>query len=285
MSLPNLIICGAPKSGTSSLYFWLEAHPQVCASRVKETFFFADDINRFNKKSNCIEHTLDDYSRQWEHCKGQKVIFEATAPYIYFENALIRINELPTKPMLLFILREPAARVYSKYKFNKYKLKNFDGTFAEYISAGGSFGSGRHFEEGLYINYIEKWAERYGKEKVKLLIFEEMLSDRVAFMNKVAKLLDIAPGFYNHFDFFKRNETVSIKSLVLHRLGLNMQPYVPSRVQEFLLPLYLKLNSGKTKGKSSLEEQQVEQLKSIYAPFNRKLKLEFPELNLQGWRL
>ena len=56
--LPNVIIAGAPKCGTSSLYFWLSAHPEVKASMVKETFFFADDVNRFNKNGNIIEHSL-----------------------------------------------------------------------------------------------------------------------------------------------------------------------------------------------------------------------------------
>ena len=60
--LPNVIIAGAPKCGTSSLYFWLSAHPEVKASMVKETFFFADEVNRFNKNANIIEHSLADYS-------------------------------------------------------------------------------------------------------------------------------------------------------------------------------------------------------------------------------
>lgn len=285
MTLPNLIICGAPKSGTSSLYFWLEAHPEVCASRVKETFYFADDINRFNKKLNCAEHSLKDYSQQWDHCKGQKIIFEATAPYIYFENALNRISELPTDPKLLFILREPAARLYSKFKFNKYKLKNFAGTFEEYVSLAGNFGSGRHFEEGRYCNYLQKWIEKYGKERIGLFIFEEMLENRVGFMKKVAEFLEIDSDFYDDFDFFQRNETVAIKSVGLHRLGLKLQPYVPTKVQEFLIPLYMKMNSGKARGKNSLEREQVEQLKEVYGPANRKLKEEFPDLNLQGWQL
>jgi len=39
---PNLVIAGAPKSGTSSLFFWLAAHPEVCGSQKKETYFLAD---------------------------------------------------------------------------------------------------------------------------------------------------------------------------------------------------------------------------------------------------
>ena len=104
-------------------------------------------------------------------------------------------------------------------------------------------------------------------------------------MKKVAEYVDIDPGFYDDFDFFQRNETVAIKSLSLHRLGLKLQPYVPSKVQELLLPLYMKLNSGKARDKNSLEKEQVNQLKSTYRHANQKLKQDFPDLNLQGWHL
>ena len=60
-SLPNVIIGGAPKCGTSSLYFWLAAHPEVYGSPKKETFFFADKVNRFNASANVHEHDLDHY--------------------------------------------------------------------------------------------------------------------------------------------------------------------------------------------------------------------------------
>jgi hypothetical protein len=285
MVLPNLIICGAPKCGTSSLYFWLRAHPEACASKVKETFYFADEINRFNQNLNCFEHSLTHYSHQWDHCQGQKIIFEATAPYIYFENALQRIRELPIRPKLLFILREPASRLYSKFKFNKYKLKNFQGSFEEYVSLNGTFGSGRHFEEGLYINYLHPWMEVYGRENMGIFIFEEMLADRVGFMMKVAEFLDIEPGFYRDFDFFQRNETVAIKSVGLHRVGLWLQPYVPAKVQELLIPFYMKLNSSKARDKNNLEKEQLAILKDLYASSNRELKQEFEELNLPGWRI
>ena len=234
---------------------------------------------------NCLEHSLIDYSRQWDHCNGQKIIFEATAPYIYFENALKRIRELPTSPKLLFILREPASRLYSKFKFNKYKLKNFQGSFEEYVSLGGKFGSGRHFEEGLYITHLRKWIDVYGREKMGIFIFEEMLADRVRFMMRVAEFLSIDPDFYLDFDFFQRNETVAIKSVGLHRIGLRLQPFVPAKVQEFLIPLYMKLNSSKARDKSTMEKDQLELLKDLYTSSNKELKQECEELNLPGWRI
>ena len=283
MTLPNLIICGAPKSGTSSLYFWLEAHPDACASRVKETFFYADDINRFNKKLNCMEHTIGDYSHQWDRCKGQKVVFEATAPYIYFKNALERINDLPTKPKLIFVLREPAARLYSQYRFNKYKLRNNTGTFRQYVSEQGNFASGENFQGGLYYEYLKRWVDEYSKERIGIFLFEEMVSDQTSFMKKIALYLHIEPQFYDEFSFIKRNETVSLRSTALHRFGLKVQPFVPSSIQEALMPLYFRLNKGKAIQDDEGDRELVEKLKEEYRSSNQLLEGLFPNVNFSLW--
>ena len=103
--LPNAIVAGAPKCGTSSLYFWLSAHPGVCPSPVKETFFFADDVNRFNREANILEHDLTAYGRYFEKCTHAAIRLEATAPYIYYEKALAHIPGLVSQPKVLFVLR------------------------------------------------------------------------------------------------------------------------------------------------------------------------------------
>ena len=69
MNLPNLIIGGAPKCGTSSLYFWLAAHPEVFASKTKEPFYYDDKITHFNKQCNYINHDLKCYSNYFKHVK------------------------------------------------------------------------------------------------------------------------------------------------------------------------------------------------------------------------
>jgi hypothetical protein len=50
MSLPNLVIAGAPKCGTSSLFYWLADHPQACGSTVKETFYLMDEEHPLRRK-------------------------------------------------------------------------------------------------------------------------------------------------------------------------------------------------------------------------------------------
>ena len=102
---PEFIIGGAPKCGTSSLYFWLSAHPQLVGSPVKEPFFFADDINRFNRGLNYLENDLQDYATLFENGSPQTKSFESTAHYLYYDNAIKGLQELPKKPKMIFLLR------------------------------------------------------------------------------------------------------------------------------------------------------------------------------------
>ena len=120
LTFPNAVVIGAPKCGTSSLYFWLSAHPEICASPVKETFFFADDVNRFNRSANVLEHDLTAYAAYFKGCAQAPVVLEATAPYLYYQQALKHIPALPSRPKCIVVLREPSARLYSQYRFERH---------------------------------------------------------------------------------------------------------------------------------------------------------------------
>ncbi len=282
-TFPNLVIAGAPKCGTSSLYFWLAPHPEVCASTVKETFYLADDISRFNENLHYKKDGLEGYKEHFKGCLNSKVVFEATAPYIYFQTPLEVLPKLNPVPKIVFILREPARRLYSQFTFNKYKLKNFTGSFLEYISLGGEKFTGKHIEKGLFADYIEKWVAVFGAEKIKVLTLEQVMQDKIAAMKDLANWLEIDPAFYDSFDFMKRNETFGVRSTGLHRLGLKLQPLVPYKLQEALIPIYQKLN-GTAIPKISAEEQRlVDELKTFYMPANDKLKTLFPTLDLSAW--
>lgn len=268
MTLPNVIIAGAPKCGTSSLYFWLAAHPDACASKAKETFYFADDVNRFNKGLNFIENGLEPYQKHFEHCRGSKVIFEATAPYIYHQNALEQIASLESKPKVIFILREPSKRMMSQYLFERYRTGRKQMELDEYIKLPGLL------QHGEYSGYLKKWEEAIGRDRMLVYIFEEFMSDTVAGMKDIAKNLGIDPTFYDSFDFTTRNETLKMKSTALHRAGLKIQEFVPHWIQSLILPLYLKFNSS---GKPQATEAEKQLVKDEVVPFYKEEKNRMEE--------
>lgn len=281
---PNLIIAGAPKSGTSSLFFWLGAHPEVCASKIKETYFLADEVIRFNENLNVHEHGLETYGRFFQHCKAEKYRAEATPVYIYHRLPLKLIPQLPQVPKVIFILRKPADRLYSHWRFNRYRMKNIKLSFEEYLDFNNApSGWANYLEQTRYINYIKKWMEVVGKENVLVYQFEKMISNQQVFMEQVARDLGIDPEFYASFDFFHRNETVAIGSKKLHRIGLRIEPLVPQWLQEKIIPLYLKLNARKAPPITEQERELKNAVGRKYQAANQELAKHFPHLDLDLW--
>jgi hypothetical protein len=235
---PGLIIAGAPKSGTSSLHFWLDAHPQTLGARRKDSWFFADEINRFNQRLNFKTHGMKGFQTLFTGSSTGKLVFESTANYLYFPSAIQNIASLSSKPKVLFLLREPIARMLSDYLFLKFRVGNYTGTLEEYLQLPSLL------VEGDYLHHIRQWEEALGKDRVLVYLFEDLMTHKEATMQRICVDLGIEPGFYAGFDFTHRNETVKIKRGWLHRLGLKWQPYFPLWAQNLILPLYLKVNAG-----------------------------------------
>lgn len=288
MILPNTIIAGAPKSGSSSLYWWLSSHPDVCASKTKETHYFDDKIYpNFNASANVIDHGLDRYGRYFDHCSvDAKVIMEATPIYLYQDNARKHLSQFDPKPKVVLILREPSQRAHSQFRFNKYRLGNIElkKSYPDYLKETEGTDADP-LMRGEYIRFIRQWMDAFGKDHIYVMQLEQLFQDRVGEMKKLADFLGLDGSFYDGFDFMKRNETRKMRSTKLHRLGLKVQPLVPQWLQEqVIIPLYLKFNSTAMPKVTAADKEMIEELKSRFTSFNEELAREFPNIDLSLWK-
>ena len=105
--LPNFIIAGAEKSGTSSLLFYMSEHEDIFTPAKKEIHFF-DDGDNFNEG-------IDWYKQWFTGWSGEKAIGECTPIYMYFPECAQRIHDVYPEMKLIFILRNPVDRAYSNY--------------------------------------------------------------------------------------------------------------------------------------------------------------------------
>jgi len=109
--MPNLLVIGAAKAGTTALYSYLTQHPQVFLSRVKEPEFFS--------KEEYYARGLDWYKdRHFEGAEDYLVKAEATPHYLYWsEKVAPRIKEAYRERPVKFIatFRDPVSRAYSMY--------------------------------------------------------------------------------------------------------------------------------------------------------------------------
>ncbi len=281
---PNVIIGGAPKCGTSSLFFWLGAHPDVCASKVKETYFLGDRENKHNTAANIHKDGLEAYQKFFGHSQGEKIRLEATPVYIYHKLPLKVLPTLPEMPKMIFILREPSDRLYSHWRFNRYRMNNTNITFEDYLAYKNvPQGWADYLDQSHYIRHIQLYIDAIGKENILVYQFEQIKKDKVAFMKQVAVDLGIAPEFYDSFDFFHRNQTVAVKNSKLHRLGLKIEPLVPQWLQEKIIPVYLKMNSSKLPKPSQQELKLKHKAKEQFVKSNRHLADTFENVDLDLW--
>ncbi len=303
MTLPNLVIAGAPKCGTSSLFNWLAGHPEACGSSVKETFYLMDEGHPLRRPNlNYQQHGLAGYEAYFKDCSpGHRVMFEATTHYLYQQTALRVLSQLKPLPQIVFLLRKPSARVYSSFQYSKNNLANVgrDVSFARFISEVRSTPDSRLLDEyggesayvlkrdiaySRYVDYISQWTERFGRRHITVLLFEDLKRDPRRFMQRLASRLGIDPAFYESYEFAVKNETVSIRNPSLHRKARKLHAVIPGgRVKKILKGAYLKAQSqGSGNGATPEDRESLKQLDRDFAPFNQKLAQELG-LDLSAW--
>src|ERR671929_75877 len=112
MTMPNFFIIGAMKSGTTALYYYLEQHPEVYMSPVKEPNFFCSQ-----EQKNGADAVTDirAYERLFRGVLGETAVGEASHCYLYEPRAAAAIRRCVPEAKLLAILRNPIDRAFSHF--------------------------------------------------------------------------------------------------------------------------------------------------------------------------
>lgn len=110
MKRPNFFILGAPKCGTTSMYYWLKQHSQIYFPEIKELHFFSTDLND-NKRAVKEESVY--LSFYGEASENQKVLGDASVYYLYSKVAVENILSFNPDAKFLVMLRNPVDMVQS----------------------------------------------------------------------------------------------------------------------------------------------------------------------------
>ena len=295
MMLPNVIIAGAPKSGTTSVFNWLADHPEVCASSVKETYYLMDrEYPLFNPKHNYLNNGLEGYNFFFKN--NNKVILEATPDYLYQQTAPEVISKLNPTPNIIFILRKPSERVYSTYKFFRGHKAIIDNniTFSEFIyriknePKSFSHNLGKLLQEVIkqsqYIVYLNYWLSKINPDNIHIFLFEELQQDSKAFMTHLSNRIHINPSFYDNYSFPIYNISYSVKSTSFHRLKNKLTRYLPNgSYRKYTSWLYKRLNVNNNGFTKPLEDlKTIKDLDNIFYFYNKRLEEKF-NIDLSIW--
>lgn len=219
MKYPNFFIVGAARCGTTSLYNYLQQHPQVYMSPIKEPHFFSTDfkieemdpvylknkIIDFEKyfsykplKKLHITHITKEeyYYKLFEDVKNEKAIGEASTGYLYSKVAAKNIKEKIPHAKIIIILRDPIERAFSHYLMDL-NAGLISGDFIEevlkdYNRVPKGWGiTHLYIDLGLYYKQVKRYLDIFPKENIKIIIFEEMKANFQKIFQEICKFLEI----------------------------------------------------------------------------------------------
>jgi len=197
MTMPNFLIIGAMKSGTTALYYYLEQHPEIYMSPVKEPNFFSsqEQENAADAVTN-----IGTYQHLFRGGSGKKAIGEASHSYLYEPSAAAEIKRYVPEAKLIAILRNPIDRAYSHFlhmvRSGTEPLDDFaqalreeevrihkERTFQDYIG------------RGLYYNQLKRYFRTFPQEQVRVYLYEDLSGAPISTVQDAFRFLKVDDSF------------------------------------------------------------------------------------------
>ena len=217
--LPNFLIIGAARSGTTSLYQYLVQHPCIEPCVVKQLHFFDE---YYGRGVNWYRANFPTCFKKFKHEKIKKIKFltgEATPYYLQNPHAPKRVFELNPKMKLILLLRNPVDRAFShykrKWKNGSEKLSFEEATDQENTRIEGEiekmeknenyfsriYHSLSYIHAGLYVIHLKRWLKYFPMDQILILENEEFLRQTPKLYNETLQFLNL-PEF-NLLDYAK----------------------------------------------------------------------------------
>lgn len=207
MPYPTFLIIGANKGGTTSLYRYLSAHPDVYMSPVKEPSYFAklgqdgaDPTDPAQRRTTAkVTWTEAEYLALFDGVRDEHAIGEASTAYLANSNAAGRIAETIPDVKLLAVLRQPVQRAFSAYAMHVswgFEHLDFADAVAAELAGDRPDGLRRHYiRTGYYGRQLERYFARFPPEQMQFHLYEDLSADPTALVRSVLEFIGVDPAW------------------------------------------------------------------------------------------
>jgi hypothetical protein len=201
--IPDFVIVGAPRAGTTSLYAYLRSHPQVYMPANKEPHFFGSDLTRQHGKMS-----LGEYRALFRRAKPEQRTGEASPLYLVSECAAAEIRALQPDARIIIMLRHPVDLIHSLHQQNlAMGVENVDDLrLALELEPDRREGRAlpprtRAIDALQYravsrlADQLERFQAAFPAEQIHVIFFDDLRADAQAVFAGVTRFLDIGPLF------------------------------------------------------------------------------------------
>ena len=186
--MPDFLIVGAMKAGSTTLMDYLVSHPEVGIP--------AEEINYFDKDSN-YKKGEKWYSSWFKSFTSQNIIGEKTPAYCYDPKVAERVYQQNPKMKLIWILRNPVKRTYSNYwhyiRIGKENLSVGDCLDLEDERVKKDIYKG-YFKRSVYVDQVNRYLQFFPTEQMHFIIFEDFVNNPERGLVELSQFLEIVPA-------------------------------------------------------------------------------------------
>lgn len=246
--LPNFLIVGAAKCGTTSLYNYLRQHPEVYGPHNKEPYFFISPvIERLNPDDPMYrgvrkrtKFTLDHYLNLFKRGAGKKAIGEASALYLYhYDVAIPRIREYLEEVKIIIVLRNPVERAFSAYTHlvrDGIESLPFERCLEMEEKRIRENWFPLHFfkELGFYYRQVKAYLENF--RDIRVYLYDDFKKHTLDTVKDVYAFLGVDPSFTPDVSI-KYNPSGIPRSAIIHRFLSNYD----HPLKRILRPLFVRV--------------------------------------------
>lgn len=280
-TIPNFFIVGASRSGTTSLANYLGQHPEIYIPPVKEPCYFISDYG-------LKDH--DKYMSLFRKAGNAKAIGEASTAYLFDPEAALAIHKEFPESRIIIILRNPVVMAFSLWRYmtvNGSESKSFEEAvtdeerdyrkteqFKKSCAGWSWWANYLYIERALYFNQVEKYINIFGREQVRVYIFENHMHSPTKLCQDIFNILGVDTTFVPEIEVL--NESGELRFPIIKKLiGLVYpiaNPFIPLKLRIKLNQLFIQPMMTKTGGKASIDPAMRKALETIFRDDVAKLE-------------
>ena len=266
--LPIFLICGAQKSGTTSLMEYLDSHPDIYIP--SDTLYKpgAREVHYFDEN---YTEDVDWYTWHFKEA-GKRMPGEKSPGYMYYPECPRRIHDVIPDAKLIFVLRDPVDRAYSAYWMHRR-----NGTIHDpFIEA--AFDRNDLLDRGYYDVQLQRYLNLFNREQMRVYTLKSLRENPDNVYRDCCQFIGVDDTFIPDTLGDRHNEGGIYRSEFLAKVRSKVKQYRLMRIARLI-----NLVNVRRGAYPPLPPEHRRTLILHYRPHNKRLHEQFPHLDIAHW--